>query len=202
MARALLTGLHALCPSHLRALLSLLVRLLHASAKGEDLGAHGAHTLGRFGAAGARILKGAHRARLTPGGGPGGGGVGEEGEAGAGVGEGGGGTAPQPARVGTPEEQEAALMDAVAAIPIGPMPLFKCLLVMETLHATVTRAGVLASLFQCYEGGGGRRRRRRRRRPPRGPRLCGAPLCRPSRRRRGKGPRGPRVGERERHGGA
>jgi hypothetical protein len=165
IARAVVLTLHATVPVPCRALLSLFVRMLHASAKGEDLGADASTKLGRFGSTGARILKGAHRVLgATPG--SAGGGIGGDdsplppatpsstgasassgassSSAHAGAGSGGGGGINMVA-------DEASIMAAVAAIPLGPMPVFKCALLLETLLALTSRPALLRTLFAQYD---------------------------------------------------
>lgn len=160
IARATVLGLHTVLPVPCRALLSLFVRMVHACARGEDLGADAAQTLGRFGSAGARILKGAHRA-LGASDKPGSGSSSSAGDASGsstpvvGIGTGASTSAPggAPHRGGpiNMSADEASIMAQVAAIPLGPMPLFKCVLLMETLLAFTSKPVVLCSLFVTYD---------------------------------------------------
>lgn len=106
----------------------------------QDLGAHSALTLGRFGAAGARILRGAHRALDS---------AGSDSAPAAAVSDG----FDSCASGGV--EGESALLRAVAAIPLGPLPLYKSTLVVETLHALFVRHGFLQSIYLRNDGGGG-----------------------------------------------
>jgi hypothetical protein len=110
--------------------------MVHACAKGEDLGADSAQKLGRFGAAGARILNRGHRAL----------------GAASSLAE---PTSPVPSGKEVAEvtdgsqvpADEAGIMAAVAAVSLGPMPLFKCILLMETLVSVSSRPNLLYTLY-------------------------------------------------------
>jgi hypothetical protein len=136
ITRSAILGLHSAVPVLCRALLSLLVRMVHACAKGEDLGADSAQKLGRFGAAGARILNRGHRAL----------------GAASSLAE---PTSPVPSGKEVAEvtdgsqvpADEAGIMAAVAAVSLGPMPLFKCILLMETLVSVTSRPNLLYTLY-------------------------------------------------------
>lgn len=137
ITRSAILGLHSAVPVLCRALLSLLVRMVHACARGEDLGADSAQKLGRFGAAGARILNRGHRALGAA-------------SSGAGTEP----TSPAPGKEVTDlsdgsqvPADEAGIMAAVAAVSLGPMPLFKCLLLMETLVSVSSRPNLLYTLY-------------------------------------------------------
>jgi hypothetical protein len=137
ITRSAILGLHSAVPVLCRALLSLLVRMVHACARGEDLGADSAQKLGRFGAAGARILNRGHKAL---------------GAASSGTGT--EPTSPVPLKneminsdSGQIPSDEAGIMAAVAAVSLGPMPLFKCILIMETLVSVSARPALLYSLY-------------------------------------------------------
>lgn len=156
ISRFVLVHLHTAIQPHCRALLSLLVRMVHASANGQDLGADAVVKLGRFGAAGARILTGAHRA------------LGAEGASGAAVAAGtfdagpaatavsattaaGGHGATTHDSVFAAGADEAAMLAAVAAIRIEALPLWKCALLGETLVCITSHPAVVVSLYATYD---------------------------------------------------
>ena len=133
------------CPGPLRALLSLLIRMVHGCASGADLGADAVKVVDRFGAAGARILREARRAL---GSGPGA----SSSAAAAENDDDDTAKAPasqQPAQSDVSDDhgsshgdissssEEAKLLASVSAIPLGPMPLWKCALLLEALHGAL-----------------------------------------------------------------